>query len=52
MNHKILRPFIVKVSTLGYFPLLGDYLLRIMFLQGKISYNEYMIYIYKILNKC
>ena len=24
MSHKMLRPFIVKVSVLGYFPLLHD----------------------------
>ena len=30
MSHKILRPFIVKVSVLGYFPL----------------YNLYIVYIY------
>ena len=23
MSHKILRPFIIKVSVLGYFPLYG-----------------------------
>ena len=26
MSHKKLRPFIVKVSVLGYFPILGDLL--------------------------
>ena len=25
MSHKILRPFIVKVSVLGYFPLIEPY---------------------------
>ena len=24
MSHKIFRPFIVKVSVLGYFPLIAD----------------------------
>ena len=32
MSHKILRPFIVKVSVLGYFPLVT------------ISYNLYDIH--------
>ena len=25
MSHKMLRPFIVKVSVLGYFPLINKY---------------------------
>ena len=32
MSHKKLRPFIVKVSLLGYFPLATAYFMRICFL--------------------
>ena len=32
MSHKMLRPFIVKVSVLGYFPLL-----RLLTLQNQIQ---------------
>ena len=46
MSHKMLRPFIVKVSVLGYFPILTFRLPR-CFLQRILIY---MIYISKSLS--
>ena len=41
MNHKMLRPFIVKVSVLGYFPL---------YAYNLIFYNIYIYsnYVYNV----
>ena len=39
MSHKILRPFIVKVSVLGYFPLY-------IFITSKIAICERSLHIY------
>ena len=43
MSHKMLRPFIVKVSVLGYFPLIPQYVyLSLIFIISMI-YQFYRI---------
>ena len=44
MNHKMLRPFIVKVSVLGYFPPEIIYLKKILSLK-QYTITDFFIYI-------
>ena len=45
MSHKKLRPFIAKVSVLGYFPLIVIYLIdsSILVLMNQYSYIVYLM---------
>ena len=51
MSHKKLRPFIVKVSVLGYFPLYIDlinYKKPPIYLLLNLSFNIYIKFIFKL----
>ena len=54
MSHKKIRPFIIKVSVLGYFPLLllYDYIVMRFHIYGEKSYIYIYIYIYIYMCVC
>ena len=55
MGHKILRPFIAKVSVLGYFPLpricLYDFVSKVIILLSRSSVNVHVSHLYSIIER-
>ena len=53
MSHKMLRPFIVKVTVLGYFPLLRfyrNYIISTFYIKVFYSYLRSQISVVKVLS--